>query len=186
MIKTPFHLWRARAVYERGGIIAYPTEGVWGLGCDPFNPKAVERLLRLKSRPWQKGLILAVSNIKATELWLTALTEAQRERVLASWPGPTTWLVPHLERWPTWVCGESSAIAMRVSAYEPVALLSGAVGGFIISTSANPAGLAPAMSAQEVRHYFGHQVDLVMPGTVQGLNKPSAIKDALTGEIARA
>lgn len=186
MIKIPFHLWRARAVFKRGGIIAYPTEGVWGLGCDPFNQRAVERLLRLKSRPWQKGLILAVSATSQVLPWLKGLSDTQRERVLASWPGPTTWLLPHLDLWPKWVCGESSAIAMRVSAYEPVAQLAAAVGGFIISTSANPAGLAPAMSAREVRQYFGQQVDLVMPGTVQGLNKPSAIKDAVTGEIARA
>ena len=186
MINIPFHLWRARAVYERGGIIAYPTEGVWGLGCDPFNQKAVERLLRLKSRPWQKGLILAVAATSTALPWLKGLTDAQREQVLASWPGPTTWLLPHLNHWPTWVSGESSAIAMRVSAYEPVADLAAVVGGFIISTSANPAGLAPAMSAREVRRYFGQQVDLIMPGTVQGLNKPSAIKDAVTGDIARA
>ena len=107
MIKTPFHLWRARAVYERGGIIAYPTEGVWGLGCDPFNQKAVERLLRLKSRPWQKGLILAVSNIKATELWLTALTGLSES---GFWrPG----LAPQLGSYHIWSAGQHGYVVSQ-------------------------------------------------------------------------
>ncbi len=180
-----YHLLRARDVFNSGGLVAYPTEGVWGLGCDPFNREAVETLLALKDRPWEKGLIVAVATLGCARPHLGGLTDEQCATVESSWPGPVTWLVPHGNRWPQWVTGTSDSIALRVSAYPLVQQLSSAVGGFVVSTSANPAGQPPAMTARDVRRYFGNQVDLIMPGKVQGLRKPSAIRNAITGEIAR-
>jgi L-threonylcarbamoyladenylate synthase len=184
-MRYPFHCVRARAVLARGGVVAYPTEGVWGLGCDPFNKKAVERLLALKGRPWQKGLIVALANERVASALLNALPPERQKTVKATWPGPNTWLLPHGDLWPSWVTGESDFIACRLSAYTVVRDLARAAGGAIISTSANPAGRAPAMTAQEVRQYFGRSVDFIMPGRVQGLQKPSVIRHGVTGEILR-
>lgn len=181
----PFHCLRARAVLARGGIIAYPTEGVWGLGCDPFNKAAVERLLALKDRPWEKGLIVALASQRVAAALLRDLPPDRQQAIKASWPGPNTWLVPHGNLWPSWVTGQSDWIACRLSAYPVVCDLARAAGGAIISTSANPSGQPPAMTAKQVRHYFGRSVDLVMPGGVQGLQKPSVIRQGLTGEILR-
>ena len=184
-MRYPFHCLRARAVLARGGVIAYATEGVWGLGCDPFNKGAVERLLALKERPWQKGLIIALSNEGMADTLLRTLPQDRKNAIKATWPGPNTWLVPHNDLWPTWVTGESDFIACRLSAYAVVRDLARAAGGAIISTSANPAGQVPAMTAQEVRQYFGRSVDFIMPGRVQGLQKPSVIRHGLTGETLR-
>ena len=169
----------------QGGVIAYPTEGVWGLGCDPFNKAAVERLLALKGRPWQKGLIVALANQGVATALLRGLPRVRQNAIMASWPGPNTWLVPHEGLWPSWVTGDSDFIACRLSAYAVVRELARAAGGAIISTSANPAGQAPALTAQQVRRYFGRSVDLVLPGRVQGLQKPSVIRHGVTGEILR-
>lgn len=184
-MRYPFHCLRARAVLARGGVIAYPTEGVWGLGCDPFNKRAVERLLALKERPWQKGLIVALANEGVADTLLRTLPQDRKNAIKATWPGPNTWLVPHDDLWPSWVTGESDFIACRLSAYAVVRDLARAAGGAIISTSANPAGEVPAMTAQEVRQYFGRSVDFIMPGRVQGLQKPSVIRHGLTGETLR-
>ena len=181
----PFHCLRARAVLGRGGVIAYPTEGVWGLGCDPFNKSAVERLLALKNRPWQKGLIVALANDHVAKALLLGLPQDRQNAIKATWPGPNTWLVPHRDLWPSWVTGDSDFIACRLSAYSVVRDLARAAGGAIISTSANPAGQPAAMTAQQVRQYFGHSVDLIMPGKVQGLQKPSVIRHGFTGETLR-
>jgi len=181
----PFHCVRARAVLGRGGIIAYPTEGVWGLGCDPFNKAAVERLLALKNRPWQKGLIVALANERVAGALLQSMPEGRQCAIKSTWPGPNTWLVPHGDLWPYWITGESDFIACRLSAYSVVCDLARAVGGAIVSTSANPAGRPPAMTAQQVRHYFGRSIEFIMPGGVQGLQKPSVIRHGITGEILR-
>ncbi len=184
-MRYPFHCLRARRVLAQGGVIAYPTEGVWGLGCDPFNKRAVERLLDLKDRPWQKGLIVALANEGVAMALLRTLPQDRQKAISATWPGPHTWLLPHNGLWPSWVTGESDFIACRLSAYPVVCDLALASGGAIISTSANPAGQAPAMTAQEVRQYFGRSVDFIMPGGVQGLQKTSAIRHGTTGETLR-
>lgn len=184
-MRYPFHCLRARAVLDRGGIIAYPTEGVWGLGCDPFNKAAVERLLALKNRPAAKGLIVALANEPVARSLLRELPQDRRDAIKATWPGPNTWLVPHGGLWPSWVTGESDFIACRLSAYAVVCDLARAAGGAIISTSANPAGHVPAMTARQVRQYFGRSVDFIMPGGVQGLQKPSVIRHGLTGKTLR-
>lgn len=170
---------------RQGQVIAYPTEAVWGLGCDPNNEQAVARILALKSRPMAKGMIMVSGNLAHFTPWLEALPLAAREQVQASWPGPNTWLVPDPVGVPRWVKGDHEQVALRCSAHPLIKALCDAFGGPIISTSANPASLPPARTEAQVRQYFGDALDAIVPGELGGLAQPTPIRDALTGAILR-
>jgi L-threonylcarbamoyladenylate synthase len=180
-----FRLRQAAATLHRGGVVAYPTEAVWGLGCDPFNEQAVLALLALKQRPQSKGLILVAASEAQLAWLLRDLPAAQRARLSATWPGPVTWLVPHRGRVPRWVSGEHDTVAVRVSAHPVVRGLCEAFGGPLVSTSANPAGCRPARQRFQVQRYFGAALDYVVPGAVKGADRPSQIRDLGSGDILR-
>jgi len=182
---TQFRLRQAAHVLHGGGIVAYPTEAVWGLGCDPWNEAAVQRLLQLKVRPMEKGLILLAGDIAQFEWLLHDLEVPQHSRLELSWPGPTTWLVPHQGRVPHWVCGDFDTVALRVSAHPVAAALSRAVGGPIVSTSANVTGSRPALERYQVLRYFGDGIDYLVPGNLGGDKNPSMIRDLLSDTIVR-
>ena len=116
----PLKLARALDALHRGGVIAYPTEGVWGLGCEPSDEVAVQRLLDLKHREREKGLILVAGNQLQFDWLLEDLPESQRNRLTLSWPGAVTWLVPHRGRVPEWISGQHDTVALRVSAHPVV------------------------------------------------------------------
>jgi L-threonylcarbamoyladenylate synthase len=176
---------RAVAAIGRGGVIAYPTESVWGLGCDPANERAVMRLLALKNRPVNKGLILVADALEDLEWLLSGLEDSQLERLEASWPGSVTWLVPHRNLVPQWITGDHDTVGVRVSAHAGVGALCRAWGGVLVSTSANPAGSAPAVNQLQVRRYFGDSVDFVVPGRVGGQARPSSIRDLVSDRTIR-
>ena len=180
-----FHIRRAVRALRSGGVIAYPTEGVWGLGCDPFDADAVAALLQLKQREVSKGLILAAADIAQFEPFLQAISDEQREQLLRSWPGPNTWVVHHDNTLPDWVTGYKSTVALRVSAHPIVAQLCRRFGGPIVSTSANPSGRAPATSALQVRRYFGAKLDYVLQGKLGGQAGPTPIRDLVSGRLLR-
>jgi len=175
----------AREVLARGGIVAYPTEAVYGLGCDPANPQAVERLLALKQRPWHKGLILIAAELEALSPWIVPPTDEIRTRVLATWPGPVTWLMPVAAGCPEHVRGRHDTVATRVTAHPVAADLCRRWGGALVSTSANPGGGEPARDAAGVRQLFGEAIDLVIEGPVGDLDRPTPIRDARTGATIR-
>jgi L-threonylcarbamoyladenylate synthase len=179
------HIGRAARVLLSGGLVAYPTEAVWGLGCDPWNSEAVARLLTLKNRSWRKGLILVAANTGQLQPLLDGLTASQKNKLVASWPGPVTWLVPNNNLFPCWVTGDSPKVAVRVSAHPLVRALCEKFEGPVISTSANPAGRPPARSALKVRCYFGNSVDYILPGSLGAQQTPSEIRDSLTDQIFR-
>ncbi|QIB65664.1 L-threonylcarbamoyladenylate synthase [Kineobactrum salinum] len=183
---SDLHLRAAVRALAQGGVLACPTEAVWGLSCDPDNPEAVSRLLELKQRPLEKGLILVAASAAQLQPLLAPLTEAQRSKLSLSWPGPTTWLVPHGGRLPPWVHGDHDTVALRVSAHPVVAALCHAWGGPLVSTSANPAGCKPATTAFQVRRYFRQQLDYIVPGAVGTAARPSVIRDLLTDRIIRS
>ena len=170
---------------RRGGVIAYPTEGVWGLGCDPFDPAAVAKLLELKRRNVGKGLILVAAAIEQFEPYLRALTPSQRALLARSWPGPQTWVVPHGATLPDWITGYKPTVALRVSAHPLVAALCRRYGGPIVSTSANAGGRPPARSALKVRRYFGGKLDYVLPGKLGSQPAPTPIRDLASGRLLR-
>jgi L-threonylcarbamoyladenylate synthase len=181
------HVTNAVARLQHGGIIAYPTEGVWGLGCDPFDQAAVLRILALKQRPVEKGLILVAAGVDQVAALLSPLTQEQRATVLATWPGPTTWLLPDPGQLvPAWIKGKFATVAVRVSAHPGVVRLCRAFGGPLVSTSANPADAPPATSRLRVLTWFGADLDYVVPGRLGGQRGPSVIRDLNSAAPVRA
>lgn len=175
----------AAQAMRAGGVVAYPTEAVWGLGCDPDNAHAVERVLALKGRDPDKGLILVAAELAMLAPYLRGLNRRARARMAATWPGPVTWLVPDNGRASVLVTGGRGTLALRVTAHPVAAALSRAFGGVIVSTSANPQGLPPATRLREVKAYFGAGVDHYTPGRVGLRRRPSEIRDLRTGAVVR-
>ena len=183
---TPFQLRRTVGVLRAGGLIAYPTEAVFGLGCDPFAPHAVQALLDLKARPMEKGLILIAADLAQLTDLLEPLDTRTRLKVQRTWPGPVTWLLPAKPEVPGWLRGKHPELAVRVTGHPLAAALCRAFGGPLVSTSANRAGRPPARTALQVRRTFGDAVDYVVSGEVGGQDRPSEIRDASTDRIIRA
>lgn len=178
----------AVAALQAGEVIAYPTEAVWGVGCDPWNEQAVLALLRLKQRAVEKGVILIASDIEQVEPYLEQLTAEQREMVIASWSDgvtqASTWLVPLTADIPKWISGEHSQVAIRVTKHKQTQALCRVFGRPIVSTSANPSGEVSALDSAMVRNYFGDQV-FVLEGATGGAKQPSVIRDVVTGMVLR-
>lgn len=168
-----------------GGVVAYPTEAVWGLGCNPFDEGAVLELLALKQRPVEKGLILIAHDISMFTSFISHLDDLQRQRLKNSWPGPVTWLVPANDLIPEWISGNFDSVALRVTAHPVAAGLARAFGGPLVSTSCNTQGRPPATSIHKVRQYFGDELDAITAGQVGKRARPSEIRNLLTGEIVR-
>jgi L-threonylcarbamoyladenylate synthase len=168
-----------------GEVIACPTEAVWGLTCDPDNPEAVAQLLSLKQRPVAKGLILVAKNLGQIDFLLSDLEEQHLQTLSVSWPGPVTWLLPHKDRVPSWICGDHNTVAVRVSNHPVVSALCAAWGGPLVSTSANPGGAQPAREAYQVRRYFGQNLGYLMPGRTGSGGRPTSIRDLISGQFIR-
>ena len=169
----------------QGGVVAYPTEAVWGLGCNPFSEHAVLSLLELKNRPVEKGLILLAADIHQFDPFIAHLNDLQRQRLKNTWPGPVTWLVPANALIPKWISGSHDTVALRVTDHPVAAGLSRAFGAPIVSTSCNTDGRPPARTAFAVRQYFGDQLGTITSGTVGQRQQPSEIRNLLTGDIHR-
>ncbi len=175
-------------VLREGGVIAYPTEAVWGLGCDPFNDDAVRRLLQIKQRPVEKGLILiagALAQLDGLIDW-SALPVERRNAVLTSWPGPRTWVVPAAMQVPATITGKHTSVAVRLSAHPTVVALCEAFGGALVSTSANLSGQRAPTIRADLDPSLLVRIDTVVSGEVGGRSTPSTIRDALTGLVLRA
>lgn len=165
--------------------MAYPTEAVYGLGCDPLNRAAVEGLLAIKQRPVEKGLILIASRFGQLSPFLEPQPPELQQQLDASWPGPVTWLVPANPATPHWLRGKHHSLAVRVTAHPLAAALCEAFGGAIVSTSANPAGRPPARSALQARLRCPG-VDLIVQGSTGRLARPTPIRDLISGKVLRS
>lgn len=174
----------AAALLRAGGVLAYPTEAVFGLGCDPDNRAAFEKIFALKQRPPEQGVLLIASDFAQIAEWIDAPPEAVA-RAQATWPGAYTWIFPRTSRVPEWVAGGHSGIALRVTAHVAAAALCREFGGPIVSTSANVHGQPPARSADECEAMFGSALDGILQGDTGGLSRPTPIADAVTGAIIR-
>lgn len=181
---TQAQIRQAATCIQFGGLVAYPTEAVYGLGCDPENEAAVRQLLALKNRPEHKGLILIAAHIEQLASWIT-VTPEQQQTLLASWPGPITWLVPATNKVPKWVRGGHNTVAVRVCGHPIARALCAEVGKPIVSTSANMAGMPPCRTAQEVQQQFSQQVGFVVHGQCNLAAEPSTIVDLLSGQKLR-
>ena len=170
---------------RKGETIAYPTEAVYGLGCDPFDEKAVKDLFHVKQRPMDKGIILVAGSVEQIESWVELLDTPWEQTVLSTWPGPITWVLPIKKPMPNWITGGRNTVAIRVSNHPVVNALCEKFAGPIVSTSANITGHFPAKSCQEVVEFFGANV-FCIEAELGGLNKPTEIRDSISGQIIRA
>lgn len=182
---TEFRIQQAVRALRAGSVIAYPTEAVWGLGCDPNQEEAVQNLLQMKVRDWRKGVILIAASIEQCEPYLTQVSASQRATMAATWPGPHTWLVPNNGAASDWVTGGQATLALRVSNHPVVQALCTAFGGPIVSTSCNRAAEEPARSRRQVLEYFHRQLGCVVTGQLGGQKNPTQIRNVVTGELCR-
>lgn len=182
-------LSNALHVLNRQGVIAYPTESVFGLGCDPDCDTAIEKILGLKKRPAHKGLILIAADIQQLKDYadFSLLTEQQLQAINATWPGPVTWVIPAQKSTSKLITGDFDSVAVRVSAHPIVQKLCREFKKPVISTSANLSGLPPCENSQQVQQMFAGQKSLgaVIDAPVTGLASPSKIFDAITGKQFR-
>lgn len=176
-----------KPILEQGGIIAYPTEAVYGIGCDPDNLQALEKVLTIKQRPWEKGLIIVASDYSQLNGYVdfNKLTETQIVQVKARWPGPVTQVMPALDSVSAKLIGKFDTIAVRISAHPVVQKLCNAMGKPIVSTSANLAGKPPIRSSQDIETQFSEQIDALVLGELGQQTQPSTIIDARSGQILR-
>ncbi|NAW66453.1 L-threonylcarbamoyladenylate synthase type 1 TsaC [Photobacterium halotolerans] len=172
---------------QQGEVIAYPTEAVFGVGCDPDNPEAVARLLALKQRPIEKGLILIAADYAQLAPYIddSQLSDEQKARIFATWPGPVTWVMPTKPQVPTFLTGQFTTIAVRVTDHPLVQQLCREFGKPLTSTSANLTGEPPCRTVDEVVSQLGDHLSTILHGETGGRDNPSEIRDAATGHIFR-
>ncbi|HEU4618093.1 MAG TPA: L-threonylcarbamoyladenylate synthase [Gammaproteobacteria bacterium] len=174
----------ARAVLD-GGVVAYPTEAVYGLGCLPRDETAVSRILRMKRRSWRKGLLLIAADLETLMRYVALERSPLASEILASWPGPYTWVLPARADVPEWLTGRRGSIGVRLTAHAIAAELASRVGDALVSTSANVSRRPPARTALAARRAVGREVDYVLSGKVGGGAKPTSIRDGMTGAVLR-
>lgn len=173
---------------KQGKVIAYPTEAVFGLGCDPDQQHAVEQVLAIKQRPVSKGLILIAGDFEQIKPYidLSRLSQTQIDNIMNTWPGPTTWVMPASNKTAKWVTGDFDTVAVRVTTHPVVKQLCQAFGKPLISTSANLSGQPAINDIQVLKDQLGELVAHIVPGEVDTNRQPSRIIDAISGTIYRS
>ena len=169
---------------KRGGLIAYPTESCYGLGCDPRNRKAVLRLLKLKQRPQGKGLILIAGKYAQLAPYLKLLSPDEQKRLQRDGAQAITYLMPAKPSAPRWLRGVHDTLAVRLTVHREAEVLCNALNMALVSTSANRSGAKPARTYAQCCRLFGKWV-WVLPGKVGKCKKPSTIRAWVGGKIIR-
>jgi len=177
---SAWNIRHAVHVLRRGGLIAYPTEAVFGLGCLPDKTQTIKKLLQLKQRPIEKGLILLAADLSQLMPYITPLEQDVEQKIQSDWPGPTTWVVPTPSRTSPLIRGKFHSIAIRVSAHPIVRELCRQCNSPIISTSANMTDQNMSYSAFDVRLRFKNQLDYILNAPLGDSDKPSVIRDAIS------
>jgi L-threonylcarbamoyladenylate synthase len=175
----------AVSALRSGGVIAYPTEYCFGLGCDPRDTDALGRLLKIKQRKKDQGVILIAADITQVAQYAEMRGLERFDQIENSWPGPNTWVLPAKESVSTWVRGKHSSIAMRVSSHACCLALCDEFGHPIVSTSANRHGQDALLTAADVIKEFGPELDFVVNAPVGDAAAASTIRDAISGEQLR-
>jgi L-threonylcarbamoyladenylate synthase len=177
---------QAATLLQAGKVIAYPTEAVYGLGCDPADESAALQIIAIKQRSAEAGLILIADCYDRLEPYTGVVSQKQMALARASWPGPVTWLFPRGDSVPDYLAGQHETIAVRVTDHPVCRALCSAFGGAVISTSANIARAPAATSPQQVMAYFDGDIEGVVEGELGQQSKPSEIRDLLSGRLVRA
>jgi L-threonylcarbamoyladenylate synthase len=181
---TPWQLRRAIRIVQRGGIIAYPTEAVFGLGCDPLDFTAVQTICRLKNRSLSKGLILIASDIDQVRPYVSA-TRAQLGKLMTKSRTPTTWIMPAHPNCPAWLTGKYQGIAIRITEHPIARQLCAQLGHPLVSTSANISHHPAARKALDVQRIFRESVDMIVHADTGGRRRASVIRDVLSDKVLR-
>jgi len=175
---------RLKAHLKRGGLIVYPTESCYGLGCDPDNRNAVKRILKLKQRPQRKGLILIASSFQQVARYLQPISHADQIKLQQDGAQAVTRLMPVKPSCPRWLRGENATLAVRLTAHPFAKQLCRSAGSALISTSANRSGLRPVKTYHECQRLFGKN-GWVLPGRVGKRKQPSTIRTWVGDRIIR-
>jgi L-threonylcarbamoyladenylate synthase len=160
----PGAIARAAELLRRGSLVAYPTETFYGLGCDPRQAAAVDRIFEAKGRPERMALPLIAGDAAAVGLCARDLPPSCRRLMQAFWPGPLTLVLAAALDLPPRLLGGGHTVGVRVSPHPVAAALALALGGPIVATSANRSGGPPPSTAEEVRDMLGDDVALVLDG----------------------
>ena len=176
-------LKKAARILQEGGVVAYPTEGVFGLGCLPGEREAADRIFAIKRRDPSMGLILIAANFGQLEPY--ASLPAATPELGSSNDQPVTWVIPAKPSTPAWIRGRHPGIAVRICSHPVAAALCEAVGSALVSTSANLSGQPPARNSVVLRRRFGPLVDYIVPGECGPARGPSEIRDFASGRILR-
>lgn len=182
---SPWALNRLNQAIANGAVIGYPTDTIWGFGCDPLNASSVVRLLEIKQRPVEKGLILLASDLLYLEPFIV-IDPQQRSQLLAPTTRPTTWLVDASEHCPAWIRGKHPTVAIRVTSHPLLRFVCRGLQLPLVSTSANRAGRPPARNALQMQRQFGEELDFIVTGFDTGGARASEIKSLATGTLVRS
>ena len=177
LMATPAQIQHSVEIVHNGGVIAYATEAVYGLGCDPQSEEATKRILAIKQRPLAKGLILIASQMEHIQPYLGKLSKKEQLAMQSVWPGPVTLILPCSDFAPHWLTGGRDTIAVRITAHQDVRVLCDALGHGLVSTSANLAGCPSIVDESELHEQFGTAIDHIHPSTLGGNDQPSRIID---------
>ena len=172
----------ASKVLKNGGTAIYPTEGIYGLGCDPFNSKSVENIFKAKGRSKNKSFIILGSDIKYFHNIIDSTYIMDESLQSESF---TTWIVPSNENCPPWL-KRNNMVAIRLTKHETVMLLCDHMNAPIISTSANLSNSQYDGDIKNIEKVFDEKIDCVVKGILGNENKPSTIKNIITKEVIRA
>lgn len=175
----------AAAIINDGGVVAYPTEAVYGLGCDPNNPDALQRLIDIKKRSTDKGLILIASNQLQLSPFIEAPNDSIKTLMNQHWPGPVTLVVQSKPSTSSLLTGGRTTLAVRISNHSVVQALCDACGHALVSTSANLSGQEALRTSTDVLSLLGDEIDAIVDGDIGSLHKPTTIIEAETGIILR-
>jgi len=175
---------KAAAIMNEGGVIAYPTEGVFGFGCLPDSQEAVERILAIKSRSAAAGLVLIAANIEQLENWVVLPASLDPQKLQCTVEKPVTWLLPAAPEVPYWIRGKHATVAIRLTAHPVARALCEAAGSPLVSTSANESGRPPARNRHILRRQFSDRIDYFVPGEI-GSAGASEIRDLRSGQVLR-
>jgi len=171
---------------RRGGVIAYPTEAVYGLGCNPSDENALQRIIDIKGRDAHKGFILIASAQSQLADFIAPLTAEQQLKLDEHWPGPVTFVIPaSINIRNTLVAGYRNTLAVRVSSHPVVVSLCDLYGGAIVSTSANRSGEPALRTAADVISLMGADLEVVIDAPVGTLGSPTSIFDLVSGRQLR-
>ncbi len=179
-------LQKASQIVADGGVIAYPTESCFGLGCYPKNSTAVKRILQLKHRSASKGMILIGSDFYHLRPYIKELPEQLIEKMLNSWPAAITWLVPAAHWVPDWLTGDSDKIAIRIPGHAIARELCRICDHALVSTSANKAGQPACVKKNQIERIFATEIDYIVDYPCGRSTRPSKIIDIESETVIRA